>query len=50
MNASFLDRDRRLVLAIAGAIVAFHLAYANHYGWFRDELYYVACGSNAFIV
>ncbi|MBX3234283.1 MAG: glycosyltransferase family 39 protein [Labilithrix sp.] len=24
--------------------MALHLAFATRYGWFRDELYYVACG------
>jgi hypothetical protein len=42
--AAWLDRDRKLVLAVAAAIVALHLAFATQYGWFRDELYYVACG------
>ena len=40
-----LDRERRVVLAIATAIVALHLAFAANYGWFRDELYYVACAN-----
>jgi hypothetical protein len=39
-----LDRDRRLVLALGGATFVFHLLFASQYGWFRDELYYVACG------
>jgi hypothetical protein len=36
-------RADRLVVAIALGVVLFHLAFAARYGWFRDELYYVAC-------
>lgn len=39
-----LDRDRRFALVLASVVVAVHLALAGRYGWFRDELYYVACG------
>lgn len=33
-----------LLLAIAAAKLAVQFAGANHYGFFRDELYYIACG------
>jgi len=36
--------ERRVVPCIAVACVALHLAFSGRYGWFRDELYYVACG------
>src|SRR5437867_3746715 len=32
------------LLAIALATLALHLAFAHSYGYFRDELYYMACG------
>lgn len=35
--------ERRPALAIALAAFVLHLAFASRYGWFRDELYYVAC-------
>jgi hypothetical protein len=36
-------RERRLEVVIAVAAFAVHLSFASRYGWFRDELYYVAC-------
>ncbi len=36
----------RAVLAIAAAAVAIHLATAGGYGYFRDELYYIACSDH----
>ncbi|MFN7989488.1 MAG: glycosyltransferase family 39 protein [Thermoanaerobaculia bacterium] len=33
-----------LLLAIAGAKLAVHVALANRYGYFRDELYFLDCG------
>src|SRR5512140_3651606 len=33
-----------LLLAITGAKLAVHLALANRYGYFRDELYFLDCG------
>jgi hypothetical protein len=33
-----------LLLAVAGAKLAVHLALANRYGYFRDELYFLDCG------
>ncbi|MFO0554850.1 MAG: glycosyltransferase family 39 protein [Polyangiaceae bacterium] len=43
LRAVLADRARRLVFVFAGLVFAFHLAFAARYGWFRDELYYVAC-------
>ena len=34
----------RAALVLALATVALHLAIAGRYGWFRDELYFLACG------
>src|SRR3954471_5800168 len=36
----------RIVLALAGAKLLFHLLTANRYGIFRDELYYLACSEH----
>src|SRR5262245_38703535 len=33
-----------LLLAIAGAKLALHLALSSRYGYFRDELYFLDCG------
>ncbi len=33
-----------LLLGVAGTKLAFHLALANRYGTFRDELYFLDCG------
>src|SRR5215218_3548903 len=50
-DAEILDgpqhsRVSRVVLAIAGANLLFHLLIANRYGIFRDELYYLACSEH----
>jgi hypothetical protein len=37
--------ERRIVFTIAGVVLFIHLLFATRYGWFRDELYYVACGN-----
>jgi hypothetical protein len=34
----------RAVYALAIAAIALHLAFSDRYGYFRDELYYAACG------
>jgi hypothetical protein len=34
------------VLAVAGATLLAHLAVAWRHGFFRDELYFIACGRN----
>jgi 4-amino-4-deoxy-L-arabinose transferase-like glycosyltransferase len=39
-------RERAVPLALALAALALQLATVNAYGWFRDELYYVACGEH----
>jgi hypothetical protein len=36
--------DRRLLIGLAGAKLVLHLALANRYGYFRDELYFLDCG------
>src|SRR3984885_2935838 len=46
-----LDRDvalrsRVMLLALACCKVLIQLAGINHYGFFRDELYYLACGQH----
>ncbi|HXN25523.1 MAG TPA: glycosyltransferase family 39 protein [Candidatus Acidoferrales bacterium] len=46
-----LDRDvalrsRVMLLALACCKVLIQLAGINHYGFFRDELYYIACGQH----
>src|SRR5262249_9696234 len=41
---AWLDRGRRIAGVLALASFALHLSFAHRYGWFRDELYYVACG------
>jgi hypothetical protein len=39
--------DGRGILAILALFsVALHLAVISRYGWFRDELYYIACGNH----
>ena len=51
--ASLAEEGRRLYrpgdvvpagIALFGLLL--HLAVINSYGWFRDELYYVACGEH----
>lgn len=38
------QRGNRAVAAVAFLAAALHLVTMTEYGWFRDELYYVACG------
>ena len=42
------SRDGTWIVGIAAWIAllsaALHLAFIGRYGWFRDELYYIACG------
>jgi 4-amino-4-deoxy-L-arabinose transferase-like glycosyltransferase len=35
-----------ILAAVAGAELLVHLAAIRHYGFFRDELYYLACGEH----
>src|SRR4051812_3797591 len=35
---------RRLALGAAAAVFAFHVVANPHYGFFRDELYFIVCG------
>jgi hypothetical protein len=44
MNAP--QRDQTLAAAIALATLLFHVLTAKGYGYFRDELYYVACSEH----
>jgi hypothetical protein len=37
----------RLVLAIALAKLALNVAFHGQYGYFRDELYYLACSDTS---
>jgi hypothetical protein len=45
-NQRFLAGGMLLVLAIAVAKFLLHLIFNNRYGYFRDELYYMACGDH----
>jgi len=38
-------RDR-IALALAAVTLAFHMAFANRYDLFRDELYFIVCGQH----
>ncbi|MGC4064903.1 MAG: glycosyltransferase family 39 protein [Polyangiaceae bacterium] len=42
MNA----QEIRIAIAMGATASAIHLSTAAGYGWFRDELYYVACGEH----
>ena len=49
MNAKLASKvfsGPTLVLYLAGAKLVFHILTAGHYGIFRDELYYLACGEH----
>src|SRR5580658_8811828 len=39
-------RSRLMLLALACGKLLIQLAGINHYGFFRDELYYIACGQH----
>src|SRR6202522_554400 len=39
-------RSRVMLVALASCKLVIQLAGINHYGFFRDELYYIACGQH----
>jgi len=39
-------RSRVMLFALASCKLLVQLAGINHYGFFRDELYYIACGQH----
>jgi len=39
-------RSRVMLVALACGKLLIQLAGINHYGFFRDELYYIACGQH----
>ncbi len=39
-------RSRVMLFALASCKLLIQLAGINHYGFFRDELYYIACGQH----
>jgi hypothetical protein len=41
-----LGPDWRLLAAFAGATVLIHFLSNEEYGYFRDELYFIACGQH----
>src|ERR1700681_988774 len=43
---SFLAGGMRIVLSLAFANFLLHLYFNNHYGYFRDEFDYMACGDH----
>lgn len=40
------SRTSRVILFLALACLLLHFIGRNHYGFFRDELYYIACGNH----
>lgn len=42
----YISQDIFILLLIALLKFVFHLIFANIYGYFRDELYYIACSKN----
>src|SRR5271155_1910112 len=40
------QRSRLMLFALASCKLLIQLAWINHYGFFRDELYYMACGEH----
>ena len=43
-SASRFEPTHRVALGFAAAAFALHLAFANRYAVFRDELYFIVCG------
>ena len=44
MRVANANPTQRVALALAAATLALHLAGNAHYGFFRDELYFIVCG------
>src|SRR6266699_7202099 len=38
--------ERSLIIWFSAAALLIHLLTNSHYGYFRDELYYIACGQH----
>src|SRR5437867_7627217 len=38
--------ERSLIICFSAAALLIHLLTNSHYGYFRDELYYIACGQH----
>jgi len=45
-RVAWVDSGATLVLLIAVAKLALHLYAARFYGWFGDELYFIACSDH----
>ncbi len=45
-SRTFFRGDTALLLAMALVTFALELAFITQYGYFRDELYYIACGNH----
>ncbi|MDQ6944214.1 MAG: glycosyltransferase family 39 protein, partial [Candidatus Eremiobacteraeota bacterium] len=45
-SASRPEPSHRLALGFAAAAFALHVAFANRYDVFRDELYFIVCGGH----
>lgn len=46
VNREWFRSDTAILLGLAVASMAIHLAFINEYGYFRDELYYIACSKH----
>src|ERR1700758_1355245 len=45
-GGAWLESDRSIVACFAAAACMVHLLMNGRYGYFRDELYYAACGQH----
>jgi len=43
---SWLTSDRAVIACLSGAALLLHFLTNSHYNYFRDELYYIACGQH----